>query len=114
MAPPRKKVISSRGRKQPTIRISHVITRSGDDGFTGLVGGRRVPKDDPRIEACGACDELQVALAQCRDALGDALGITEGQCPATSAALPFLQLLQRHLLPRRSFQAIHECVARAE
>ena len=43
-------------------RISHVATRSGDDGTTGIAGGSRLPKDDPRIEALGAVDELNCQL----------------------------------------------------
>ena len=40
------------------IRITRVYTRTGDRGETALVGGRRVPKDAPRIEAYGTVDEL--------------------------------------------------------
>ena len=41
-----------------TISITRVYTRTGDKGETGLVGGKRVPKDSPRIEAYGTMDEL--------------------------------------------------------
>jgi cob(I)alamin adenosyltransferase len=40
------------------IRITRVYTRTGDRGTTGLVGGRRVAKDSPRVESYGAVDEL--------------------------------------------------------
>ena len=40
------------------IRITRVYTRTGDKGETGLVGGKRVAKDSPRIEAYGTIDEL--------------------------------------------------------
>ncbi len=43
-------------------RIARVTTRSGDDGTTGIAGGTRLPKDDPRIEALGAVDELNCQL----------------------------------------------------
>lgn len=43
-------------------RINRVITRSGDEGSTGLADGSRLPKDDARIEALGAIDELNGAL----------------------------------------------------
>lgn len=43
-------------------RINRVITRSGDDGSTGLADGSRVPKDAPVVEALGAVDELGAAL----------------------------------------------------
>ena len=39
-----------------------IATKSGDDGTTVLMYGRRVPKTHPRVEACGAVDELNAAL----------------------------------------------------
>ena len=39
-----------------------LYTRTGDDGTTGLFGGDRVGKDDLRIEAYGAVDELNAQL----------------------------------------------------
>ena len=43
-------------------RLSKIYTRTGDQGSTGLGDGRRVDKDDARIEAIGAVDELNSAL----------------------------------------------------
>ncbi|WP_010097150.1 cob(I)yrinic acid a,c-diamide adenosyltransferase [Ornithinibacillus scapharcae] len=34
-----------------------IYTRSGDKGLTSLVYGKRVPKNDLRVEAYGTCDE---------------------------------------------------------
>ena len=48
------------------IRITRVYTRTGDRGETALVGGRRVPKDSPRIEAYGAIDELNAVIGLAR------------------------------------------------
>ena len=48
------------------IRITRVYTRRGDHGDTDLVGGKRVPKDDRRIEAYGTVDELNAALGVVR------------------------------------------------
>jgi len=39
-------------------RLNRIVTRTGDDGSTGLADGRRVAKHDARIEALGAVDEL--------------------------------------------------------
>ncbi len=39
---------------------------TGDDGYTGLLGDRRVPKSDPRPEAYGAMDEASAALGLAR------------------------------------------------
>jgi len=43
-------------------RKSQLYTRTGDRGETGLFGGRRVPKDHPRVVAYGTIDELNSAL----------------------------------------------------
>jgi cob(I)alamin adenosyltransferase len=42
--------------------VARIYTRTGDDGTTGLIGGKRVSKDSPRIEACGSLDELNALL----------------------------------------------------
>jgi len=39
-----------------------IYTRAGDFGETGLIGGRRVSKDDMRIEAIGTIDEANSFL----------------------------------------------------
>ena len=43
---------------EPRLALNRIYTRRGDAGETSLVGGQRVPKDDPRIEAFGEVDEL--------------------------------------------------------
>jgi cob(I)alamin adenosyltransferase len=43
-----------------------IYTRTGDKGETGLFGGARVSKNDPRIEAYGTIDELNSVLGLCR------------------------------------------------
>jgi cob(I)alamin adenosyltransferase len=48
-----------------------ITTKSGDQGFTDLAGGR-VSKDDPRIEALGVLDELDAFLAEALAALAAA------------------------------------------
>lgn len=40
-----------------------VYTKTGDDGSTSLVGGGRVSKSHPLIEACGKLDELSSFVA---------------------------------------------------
>lgn len=39
------------------VKLNKIYTRTGDDGTTGLVGGRRVKKTDARVEAYGTVDE---------------------------------------------------------
>jgi cob(I)alamin adenosyltransferase len=43
-------------------RLTHITTRSGDSGQTGLADGSRVDKDSLRIQALGDLDELNAAL----------------------------------------------------
>lgn len=43
-----------------------IVTRTGDNGTTALMYGRRVPKNHPRVEAYGAVDELNAALGLAR------------------------------------------------
>ncbi len=42
--------------------MAKIYTATGDDGSTALIGGKRVSKDDPRIEAYGTIDELNALL----------------------------------------------------
>lgn len=39
-----------------------IYTKTGDTGETGLFGGGRVPKSDPRVVAYGGVDELNAAI----------------------------------------------------
>ena len=48
-----------------------LYTKTGDDGSTGLFGGQRTGKDDPRVEAYGAVDELNAAIGLAISAIGD-------------------------------------------
>ncbi len=43
-----------------------IYTKTGDSGDTGLFGGGRVQKDDPRVEAYGDVDELNAVLGLAR------------------------------------------------
>jgi cob(I)alamin adenosyltransferase len=42
--------------------MARIYTKTGDKGETGLLGGTRVPKDDPRVAAYGDVDELNAAI----------------------------------------------------
>lgn len=46
-----------------------IYTKSGDRGQTGLFSGRRVGKDDMRVEAYGTVDELNATVGLLRDHL---------------------------------------------
>ncbi|MBN2875285.1 MAG: cob(I)yrinic acid a,c-diamide adenosyltransferase [Spirochaetales bacterium] len=43
-----------------------IVTKTGDDGLTGLWSGERVRKDDLRVEAYGTIDELDSILGEAR------------------------------------------------
>jgi cob(I)alamin adenosyltransferase len=43
-----------------------IYTRTGDEGTTGLFGGDRVQKDDPRIDAYGTVDETNSLIGVAR------------------------------------------------
>lgn len=62
-----------------------IYTKTGDEGETGLFGGGRVPKDDPRVHAYGHVDELNAML-----------GFAAALEPAGFEA-EFLQSIQRDL-----------------
>src|SRR5689334_1351555 len=62
-----------------------IYTKTGDTGETGLFGGGRVPKDDPRVSAYGDVDELNAAI-----------GAGAAQEPRDFER-PLLEGVQRHL-----------------
>ena len=47
-------------------KLTKIYTRTGDTGDTGLIGGKRVRKDSPRIGACGTIDELNSVIGLAR------------------------------------------------
>src|SRR5690606_15739947 len=57
------------GLRRTRMSETRVYTRTGDDGQTGLFGGPRVAKDDPRLEAYGTVDELNSTIGVASAAL---------------------------------------------
>src|SRR5580693_2146121 len=47
-------------------RLTNIVTRTGDDGTTGLAGSGRVSKDSRRVWAYGTVDELNSAIGVVR------------------------------------------------
>ncbi len=69
-----------------------IYTRGGDDGSTGLYGGARVSKADPRVDAYGQVDELNAVLGWARaaglgSALDDVLAVAQADCFRLGASL---------------------------
>ena len=64
---------------EPKLRIDRIYTRGGDLGETSLVNGRRVQKDDLKIETYGTVDELNALMGRARvSARAEGLGTLEG------------------------------------
>jgi cob(I)alamin adenosyltransferase len=81
--------------------MTRFYTRTGDDGFTGLLGEGRVPKYHPRMEAVGTIDEATAAL-----------GIVRASCWASSTA-ELLLAVQRDLYNvMAEISATHEAATR--
>lgn len=53
-------IYSSAG--EPGAGNMKIYTRTGDDGTTGLIGGKRILKCDPAIDCYGTVDELNAAI----------------------------------------------------
>jgi cob(I)alamin adenosyltransferase len=56
-----------------------IATKTGDGGYTGLVGGRRVSKGDARVEAYGTIDELIAHIGLARALCGHEEAAKRGQ-----------------------------------
>ncbi|MFZ4456480.1 MAG: cob(I)yrinic acid a,c-diamide adenosyltransferase [Bacteroidales bacterium] len=54
-----------------TNKKSKVYTKTGDNGYTSLVGGKRVLKSDIRLDSYGTIDELNSFLGLLIDEAGD-------------------------------------------
>jgi cob(I)alamin adenosyltransferase len=65
--------------------MDQFYTRTGDNGYTGMLGKGRVPKNQPRLEAIGAVDEAMAAL-----------GLARSTCQATDSR-PILLVVQHDL-----------------
>ena len=76
-----------------TTRITRVYTRTGDQGQTGLVGGKRVSKDNIRVEAYGAVDELNSWIGLARAELKGAMLSQKSQKMVTELLLEIQQQL---------------------
>ncbi len=74
--------------------VGRIYTCGGDDGTTGLHGGGRVAKDDPRMEAVGTLDELNCLL-----------GVVRSLMPAGDDRQEGLHRVQREMMVAMSLTA---------
>jgi cob(I)alamin adenosyltransferase len=74
------------------VRLNRIYTKAGDGGETRLVGGQKVPKHAPRIEAYGTVDELSSCLGLARTALA-----TPPAPPGAAALAEVLERIQNEL-----------------
>ncbi|MCC6147426.1 MAG: cob(I)yrinic acid a,c-diamide adenosyltransferase [Anaerolineaceae bacterium] len=65
--------------------MAEFFTRKGDDGYTGLLGKGRYPKEGGQLEALGAVDEITSVL-----------GFARSLCKAPGVDVVLLEV-QRHL-----------------
>lgn len=65
-----------------------LYTKTGDSGSTQLIGGERVPKYDPRVEAYGTVDELSAHIALLCDMLSE-------RTPASRHIAPLREILHK-------------------
>ena len=71
-----------------------IATKTGDDGTTGLMFGRRVSKAHPRVCAYGTVDELNAALGVAR------------ACATVPAVAQGILAVQRNLIPLMGEMAV--------
>ena len=54
-----------------------IYTKTGDDGTTGLIGGDRVRKCDPRLDCYGTIDETSPVKLRLVSDIGDTLWLIQ-------------------------------------
>ncbi len=74
------------------VRLTRIYTRTGDAGDTGLGDGKRVPKDDARVEAYGTVDEANATLGWCV-----VLAAREAAGSLGAGLVPLLKMIQNEL-----------------
>lgn len=79
--------------REPRLALNRIYTRRGDEGQTSLVNGRRVRKDDARVEAYGTVDELNAFVGR---ALED-LSVARQRHPVLTSLSEILRRIQHEL-----------------
>lgn len=74
-----------------------IYTKTGDNGTTGLFGGQRVSKTDPRLEAYGTIDELNAVLGVVQSSIRPTLTLPLELSPLLQQVQIDLFVLGSHL-----------------
>ena len=74
-----------------------IYTKTGDDGDTALFGGGRVPKNDRRVEAYGAVDELNSFVGLALTSITDTDTDADPDAAAAAGVRRGLLLIQNDL-----------------
>ena len=67
--------------------MAKIYTKVGDQGQTGLIGGQKISKTDPRLEAYGTVDELNSFLGFARRGIDEAIQWGAGEDTPQAARL---------------------------
>jgi cob(I)alamin adenosyltransferase len=70
----------------PRVALNRIYTKTGDQGYTHLAGGQRVPKDSPRIECYGTVDELNAFVG---------MAVISAATSANESVPPLVPILRR-------------------
>jgi cob(I)alamin adenosyltransferase len=84
-------------------RKSGIYTKGGDRGETSLIGGNRVSKSHPRIEAYGEVDELMAHTTLLRDMIGES-SIRDGSISEDLSVILDIQMTTSAVLAVESAQ----------
>jgi cob(I)alamin adenosyltransferase len=76
------------------VKLNKIYTRTGDGGETSLVGGERIAKSAPRMQAIGSIDETNAAIGVARAELSST---EQPQCDAPAALDDILKRIQNDL-----------------
>ena len=81
--------MKSKKYNNPSITINKVYTKTGDSGYTSIVGGHKFIKSDLRIEVFGEIEHLNCSIGSCISNLN--------RSPSNANVYDYLILLQNEL-----------------
>lgn len=95
-----------------------ITTKTGDDGYTSLLNGERVPKYDLRVELIGTMDELSSYLGLAKSQLNEEDIINEISCIQRKISLIMAQAAsgncEKYNIEKADINNINEAIKRYE